>query len=138
MGRFTLAEMFEQKYIPEPNSGCFLWIAAFGRDGYGLVRRSNPRRMQAAHRFAFELANGSIPDDLQIDHLCRVTSCVNPRHMEVVTTQENSHRRIYSPVCLKCGGPFIQRKSEGSFSRRCRPCDTKAERKRRDSHRTLA
>lgn len=46
-----------------------------------------------AHRFAWELQNGPVPDGLQVDHVCRVRSCQNPRHLDVVTGEENQRRR---------------------------------------------
>lgn len=46
----------------------------------------------AAHRFVYELLVGPIPAGLTIDHLCRVTSCVRPDHLEPVTNAENVRR----------------------------------------------
>lgn len=45
-----------------------------------------------AHRFAYELIRGKIPEGLDIDHLCRNRQCVNPEHMEPVTPRENTIR----------------------------------------------
>ena len=42
-----------------------------------------------AYRYFYELVKGKIPDNLQIDHLCRNTRCVNPDHLEPVTIKEN-------------------------------------------------
>lgn len=47
-----------------------------------------------AHRLAYELFIGPIPEGLQLDHLCRVKNCVNPLHLEPVTAQENKRREI--------------------------------------------
>lgn len=49
-------------------------------------------KMVFAHRFSYEHFNGPIPDELVIDHKCRVTLCVNPGHLEVVTHAENRRR----------------------------------------------
>jgi hypothetical protein len=73
--------------IPEPMSGCLLWIGNTNPDGYGKV--SVGGKMLKAHRVAWERANGPIPTDLVIDHLCRVRSCINPAHLRVVTFAEN-------------------------------------------------
>lgn len=45
-----------------------------------------------AHRLAYEGLVGPIPEGLQIDHLCRVRNCVNPEHLEPVTSRENTMR----------------------------------------------
>lgn len=81
-----------EKVSPEPNSGCWLWDAGISYQGYGLfVYKGRARR---AHRISYEIAHGTISESLQIDHLCRVRSCVNPEHLDLVTQQENIRRGI--------------------------------------------
>ncbi len=77
---------------PEPNSGCWLWTGSLGGNGY--ARLSINRKMVAAHRAAYEFVKGPIPDGLELDHLCRVRSCVNPDHLEPVTHRENAIRGL--------------------------------------------
>lgn len=75
---------------------CWEWRGAQGGNGwkegrgYGYFKWRG--RMQTAHRVAYEIAVGPIPDGLHIDHLCRNHPCVNPRHLEPVTRQENLRR----------------------------------------------
>lgn len=76
---------------------CWIWTAAHYWDGYGAFAANGVQGR--AHRFAYELLVGPIPDGLQIDHLCRVRLCVNPSHMEPVTLGENVMRGVgFAPV----------------------------------------
>lgn len=69
---------------------CWLWTAAMagpGEEKYGHV--SFGAGMQRCHILTYEAARGPVPYGLVIDHLCRVRRCVNPSHLEAVTTREN-------------------------------------------------
>lgn len=84
---------FHTKYIPEPNSGCWIWLDFLsGSLGYGYfyLNGSHSARVRIrAHRFSYELHKGLIPHGMVIDHLCRNPCCVNPDHLEAVTHREN-------------------------------------------------
>ena len=75
---------------------CWEWLGTISTAGYGVFgmgSTSDGRRRQIkAHRFAYELWVAPIPDGLQIDHLCRTRSCVNPSHLEAVTGKVNTLR----------------------------------------------
>jgi len=83
----TVAERLEFYSIPEPNSGCLLWLAACNAAGYGLCGIS--RRSVLAHRLAWEAAHGPIPDGLHVLHKCDVPSCVNVDHLWLGSHQDN-------------------------------------------------
>ncbi len=74
-------------------SDCWEWTAYKTQGGYGQIRGED-QKMIYAHRAVYELLVGEIPEGLQIDHLCRNRSCVNPDHLEPVTAKENIRRGI--------------------------------------------
>jgi hypothetical protein len=77
-----LISRFETKYCPEPNTGCWLWFAHHDQDGYGTFYVNSPKPHSVrAHRFAWELWNGAIPDGNQVRHSCSTNCCVNPQHL---------------------------------------------------------
>ena len=96
MSAVSILERFEAKYIPEPNCGCWLWTASLDGKGYGQFQIGTraAQKLVRAHRFAYEQAKGPIPKGLDLDHKCRVRSCVNPDHLEPVTRSENLRRGV--------------------------------------------
>lgn len=74
-------------------TGCWEWTGHKDEKGYGTLTRQGKR--WSAHRFMYTLHRGSIPEGLEIDHLCRNTSCVNPDHLEPVTRRENLARSTH-------------------------------------------
>lgn len=79
-------------YIVDPETGCWNWQHAKTALGYGQVTRPGGRGMVCAHRMVYERDRGPVPAGLELDHLCRNPSCVNPAHLEPVTHLENVHR----------------------------------------------
>lgn len=80
--------------MPEPNSGCWLWLLKLDKNGYGSLKKGG--RSLRAHRYVYESLVAPIPEDHEIDHLCRNRCCCNPQHLEVVTQLENIRRRLRS------------------------------------------
>lgn len=87
----TLLERAERNYEPEPMSGCWLWTGGRTGQGYGMLRPDGLRQV-LAHRHVYELLRGPIPQDRELDHLCRNVACVNPDHLQPVTHALNTRR----------------------------------------------
>src|SRR6185295_6669322 len=135
--RGPLIKRFNRFVMPVTEGGCFLWVGFVNPDGYGQIQVNGAPR--GAHRIAFELANGPIPNGMQIDHLCRVRCCVNPNHLEIVTAKTNTLRgrsiQSFNAVKTKCSkghmldGQNLYIRSNGS--RTCKTCCRDAARRYR-------
>ena len=126
----SLQERFESKIAYCPMTGCHLWTGAIDSSGYGSFKLGF--KAIGAHRVAFAMAKGVIPEDFEIDHLCRIRCCVNPDHLEAVTKTENQYRgKSFSGInhrkvnCPRCGNAFSLRKRPTGLKRYCVSCNTK-------------
>ena len=71
-------ERFWRHVEPEPNSGCWLWVGALLRTGYGVMGQGPTTAGNIrVHRFAYIAFRGEIPRGLEPDHLCRMRSCAS-------------------------------------------------------------
>jgi hypothetical protein len=135
-GDDRLPVRFWAKAVVDEATGCWLWTAQIAVDGY--ARFKHRFRTNLAYRLAYEVLAGPVPDEQQLDHLCRVRRCVNPAHLEVVSQQENILRgeglaaqNARKTECLR-GHPlhgenlnlysFIRPNGRPSTQRRCRAC----------------
>ena len=90
--RWDHAPWEERFWAKVDRSGdCWIWTGARTQKGYGLFNGADGR-MHGVHRISYELAHGPIGDDLTVDHLCEVTCCVNPDHLQLLTRSENAAR----------------------------------------------
>lgn len=106
---------------------CWIWTGAHIPQGYGVFRLTS-QKTAVAHRVAYELLVGPIPEGAQLDHLCRRRDCVNPDHLEPVTGSENVQRgltskRVRMKAVCKYGHPFTP-ENTGTWGgkRYCRTC----------------
>ncbi len=122
--------------VDKQADGCWLWTGFLHSNGYATFYTGT--RKQMAHRFAYEYYVGPIPDGLQLDHLCRVRSCVNPEHVEPVTSRTNLLRghtvTAAHAAKTECpqGHPFdeVNTYIHPTGSRRCRECMRERDRRR--------
>lgn len=135
----TLRARFLDKTALAEN-GCWEWMGAKIHNGYGVI--GDGGRSRAAHRVAYEIFVGPIPDGMSIDHLCRNRACVSAEHLEAVTTRENvlrgagiSAENAQKTHCLR-GHEFTPEniywiKNPYGPGRECRTCKAQYARRRR-------
>jgi len=140
--RIPLADRFAEKVSERGPEDCWPWVGAIHVTGYGVIRRDTPStKVEYAHRVALELAGRPAPDDLDVDHLCRNRSCVNPDHLEAVSHRENCLRGESPTILLYLSGRCLHGHAmthentyaEPRFGRRtCRECRRDRDRARRE------
>lgn len=113
---------FPRRFEPIPGSGCWAWLGRVNHGGYGQMIVG--RAAKLAHRVAYEMFIGPIPDGMVLDHLCRVRSCVNPLHLDPVTLVENVKRGAHATK-KKCihGHEYTEKNTKRTKTgRACKVC----------------
>ncbi len=113
----------EERFLSKVQVGgndCWTWTGRL-EDGYGQFHFQN--RTVRAHRWAYEHWVNPIPDGMQIDHICRKPSCVNPEHLRLATPKANSAYRSAQVTECPHGHPYDDANTLVSSGRRhCRTC----------------
>lgn len=132
----------------DPETGCWLWTGQLTAAGYGRCADYGLGD-RAAHRVAYMMFVGPIPEGLELDHVwtngCRHHNCVNwVDHLEPVTHQENMRRAVAAktPIdrCRRAGHPYDETNTRWDRlgHRICKACDKRPERKAADAARQRA
>lgn len=129
------ASRFERWVVREP-SGCWRWTGRTNNHGYGVF--AIRQRHTYAHRWSYEQFVGTIPAGLELDHLCRNPSCVNPAHLEAVSHRVNTLRgdsmsaRHARRTHCNAGHEFTSQNTaiKRDGSRACRECKRATDRRR--------
>lgn len=96
----TIADRIMRCSIPEPNSGCWIWMAALSKSGHGHLHYR--RQWQGgAHRASYEAFCGKIPPGLWVCHRCNTPACVNPEHLYLGTVVENTNDRMKAGTSMR-------------------------------------
>jgi hypothetical protein len=136
-----IVSRFWSKVESRAGHECWPWQGALNWKGYGRFYLSQ-KSYTAAHRFAYELANGSVPRDLVMDHLCRNRACCNPAHLQPVDSKTNVLRGVGLTAInarmthCKRGHPLGPLRMIGGVVRReCVPCKADRQRARDNARR---
>lgn len=86
--KIDIGVRLENRLIPVPECGCLLWTGTVNKDGYGVIRDHNRKRV-LTHRVSYTLHVGDIPAGLIVMHKCDTRSCCEPTHLSVGTHEEN-------------------------------------------------
>lgn len=85
----SIEERFEKRVVRQ--DGCWAWSGY--QDVFGYSTFTFGKRTIFAHRFAWEQIHGPVPEKLELDHICRLRSCVNPDHLRPITRKQNQEHR---------------------------------------------
>lgn len=129
----TATERFWRFVSPEPNSGCWLWLGAYIRKGYGMFAIA-PKKVRLATHVSLEMHGHLRPSARSIArHKCDNPACVNPDHLEWGTHQENFNDMVQrgrgrmntTRKTHCCRGHDLNQTAytRGNGYRQCRACD---------------
>lgn len=129
-----LSHCFWDNAVPITETGCLIWMHSTNTPGYGQLWRvkNGKKKLEFAHRVAYELANGEIPVGSDVLHRCDVKCCIEPTHLYLGNHRQNmldfvSRHNHYLASRTHCnyGHPFTEENTiirDGRHGRRCRAC----------------
>ena len=133
----NIVTRFNDSYVPEPMTGCWLWEKAIVK-GYGQLKVKG--KSVKAHRLSYALFVGPIENGLLVCHKCDTTQCVNPEHLFIGTVKDNKldeikkgrNHNLKKTHCI-AGHEFNEQNTRLRHNqRKCRVCDKIKQKKKRD------
>jgi hypothetical protein len=120
------------------DDGCWLWVGALDRDGYGMFERGR------AHIYSYEYWKGPIPEGMFVCHSCDTPGCVKPDHLWLGTPKENmvdsalkgrrrEQQKTHCPQGHPLDGVYANKDRDGRPARYCMSCNRERARARRRS-----
>lgn len=100
-------ERFWSHVAVSDDDACWLWRRTTDTSGYGSVHFEG--RMQSAHRIAYRLCVGNIPQGLCVLHTCDVRRCCNPRHLWLGTRADNNADMLAKGRARYVNAPYGER-----------------------------
>lgn len=130
--------LFDDKYIPEPNSGCWIWLMSADKLGYGWS--SLKKKTLYAHRHSWLIYRGVIPDKQFVLHKCDNPYCINPDHLflgiqkdnmrDMAAKGRNRNQNSGMTACFR-GHSFTDTGGKYKNHRYCKKCKIDKQRTRR-------
>ena len=123
--RNTIEDVLKRVVVNQ-KTGCHIWTGTKNWCGYGTVRFDN--RWTMVHRTVWEHHRGSIPEGMQVDHMCSVKLCCNVDHLQLLSPRDNCLANTSNSMgaqnsrkteCSICGGPYSFRPNGYRY---CKPC----------------
>lgn len=121
-----------RSHIEISPDGCWLWTAALNQDGYAWFSVASVPCL--GHRWSWERVNGPVPEELELDHLCRTRRCVRDDHLEPVPHRTNVLRgesfAAVNAVKDTCPQGHRYTLNPTNGRRECKPCARENDRSR--------